>query len=299
VVTGHFRVPAEHPGAKLLVDGHVHFHECFTWEAFLNGAARNFARARATLGLRSDSSGCLMFTESWGAKYFHVLAEGPTLARSCGWRAERGDDGRSVLLTHVGGASIVVIAGRQIVTAERLEVLALGCLHEFPDGKPVGDVVHAVADHEGVPVIPWGFGKWLGRRGRIVRDLIDRREVPFCLGDNGGRARSMQRPRLFDQAERASMPVLGGSDPLPLARHGERAGSYGFVLDAWQATSRPAPAITRRIQALKESPAAFGELSSAASMLRSQLGLQWKRHRMTRGARASADAASVAQGDGA
>ena len=284
----------EQSATKLLVDGHVHFHECFTWIAFLGAAARNFGRARSILGLTAGSPACLMFTESAGANHYRMLTQRPTQASLRGWRVETSDDGRSVQLTDPGDATIIVIPGRQIVTAERLEVLALGCIDELPDGRPIREIVRAVADRDAIAVIPWGFGKWLGRRGRIVRDLIERKEVPFFLGDNGGRARIMSRPSLFGHAERLGTPVLGGSDPLPLAGQAERVGSYGFVLDAWRETSRPAPAISTRIQALKQSPSPFGELSSAASMLRSQVGLQWQRHRRTRGVRASVDTATVA-----
>jgi hypothetical protein len=73
------------------------------------------------------------------------------------------------------------------------------------------------------------------------------------------------------------VPVLNGSDPLPLPGQSERVGSYGFVLDGWQPTLRPASAITARVHALRQSPPAFGELSSVAVMVRTQLALRWHR----------------------
>ena len=275
--------PATAAPAKLLVDGHVHFHECFTWQAFLDAASRNFARARWVLGLTLDSPGCLMFTESAGANHFRVLAEQPVRLRSLAWSVERGDDGGSLLLTRSSDAPILAIAGRQIVTRERLEVLALGCVHELPDGRPVADTVHRVADAGGIPVVPWGFGKWFGHRGRLLRDLIERADVPFCLGDNGARARMIRRPVLFERAEQRSMPVLGGSDPLPLSGQSGRVGGYGFVLETWQATTRPASAIAARLHALKASPPAFGELSSLPAMLHLQCALRWQRQRKQSG----------------
>jgi hypothetical protein len=296
LVNDHFRAAPEQSAAQLLVDGHVHFNECFAWQIFLDAAARNFALARAKLGLMTDAPGCLMFTESAGANQYRMLAESSALERSSGWRIERGDDGRSLVLTNERGAMIMVIAGRQIVTAERLEVLALGCVHELPDGRPIRDSIRDVVDHDAVAVIPWGFGKWLGRRGRVVRDLIESKEVPFCLGDNGGRARIVGRPPLFERAERLGVPVLGGSDPLPIRGQAMRAGSYGFILDAWRATSRPAPAIASRIRKLRQTPPGFGELSSAASMLRAQFAIRWTRRGSTQSLHPTTQPATVASG---
>jgi hypothetical protein len=164
------------------------------------------------------------------------------------------------------------------VTAERLEVLALGCADTIPDGRPVQEVIRQVSGCGALAVIPWGLGKWWGRRGRLVRALLDAPDLPrFCLGDNGGRARVWRSPRLFTVARRRGMSVLPGSDPLPLPSHVTRAGSYGFVLDDWDGPSQPARAIVARIRALKRSPAVFGHLSSIGSMVRSQVAI--RRHR--------------------
>jgi hypothetical protein len=266
---------------SLFVDGHVHFHECFTWKVFLDAAAANLARARSATGRSRETRGCLLFTESAGASHFRALADRPALAGSAGWRAEKGDDGCSLLLTSPGRSPLALVAGRQIVAAERLEVLALGCAREIPDGRPIRDVLRAVADENALAVVPWGFGKWMGRRGRIVRDLVERAgETPLCLGDNGGRMRLLPRPAIFGWAERRGILVLGGSDPLPLPDHATRAGSYGFVLEEWRDSPAPAAAVKARLRELRRSPPAFGSLSSASAALRAQAGLRWQQARM-------------------
>jgi hypothetical protein len=216
-----------------------------------------------------------MFTESAGANQYRALADRPALARSLGWQLEHDDEG-ALLLSRSGDVNLVLIPGRQIVTAERLEVLALACSRDVPDGRPIRDVLREVVDLDAIAVIPWGFGKWIGPRGRIVRELIDRRDTPFCLGDNGGRAMTLRRPALFDYAERRSMPVLAGSDPLPMPHQVDRPGSYGFILDRWSTTAHPTNAIKRGLRALTQSPPAFGELSSVTAMIRSQIGLRWR-----------------------
>jgi hypothetical protein len=273
---------------KLLVDGHVHFHACFTWRAFLDAAVANFADARRALRLSADSPGCLMLTESAGVNYYRTLLAAPAPASSLGWNVEKCDDHCSIVLRRAS-ETLVVVAGRQVVTAENLEVLALGSTRELPLRRPLRDILRAVADSGALAVIPWGFGKWWGRRGRIVRDLIEsRHDVPFCLGDNGGRTHTMRRPTMFERAERRGMLVLGGSDPLAMPAQVTRAGGYGFVLDDWRATSRPWPAIVTRIQALQHSPPVFGELSSLSASIRSQLGVRWHRRGSNRRSREAA-----------
>jgi hypothetical protein len=259
----------------------VHFHARFTWTAFLDAAVANFARTHSVAGQPRETGGCLLFTESAGASHFRALADRPALARSAGWQAVKGDDGCSLILTRPECGPMAVVAGRQIVAAERLEVLALGCKRELPDGRPIRDVLRAVADEDAVAVVPWGFGKWMGRRGRIVRDLVERAgEAPLCLGDNGGRMRLLPRPAIFGWAERRGILVLGGSDPLPLPDHATRAGSYGFVLEEWRDSPAPAAAVKARLRELRRSPPAFGSLSSASAALRAQAGLRWQQARM-------------------
>jgi hypothetical protein len=275
----------------LLADGHVHFHRCFTWPAFLEAATVNLARARARLGLAADVPACLMLTESAGVSAYRVLSREPSALRSSGWHVGSTDEACSLVVSRRRALphghlclessrreAIIVVAGRQIVTAERLEVLALALGDEVPDGRPCREVLREVTDRGALAVIPWGVGKWLGRRGRLVRDLIAGGcEVPFCLGDNGGRAGAMGRPSLFDVAERSGVPVLAGSDPLPMPEQVCRVGSYGFVLGDWQATSRPAAKVTAKLRELRGSPPAFGELASIPTMVRAQLALRWQR----------------------
>lgn len=261
-------------GARLLADTHVHFHRCFTWGAFLGAAAANFARARQGLGTALASPGCLMFTESAAADTFRELDDRPFF-RSLGWSVERGDEEASRILIHRGGDVMLVIAGRQIVTAEHLEVLALGCVDELADGRPIRDVVRAVRDRGAIAAIPWGVGKWWGRRGRLLRHVIET-ESSVYLSDNGGRAGVLPRSRTFAWAEQRGIPTLAGSDPLPLRSHETRAGSYGCILDDWRPTASPANAILARLHALTRSPATFGRLSSLPAMIQSQAALRLK-----------------------
>ncbi|NNE43113.1 MAG: hypothetical protein HKN12_02805, partial [Gemmatimonadetes bacterium] len=195
------------------------------------------------------------------------------------WAVDHLDEAESVVVS-AGDRRMTVVAGRQIVTAERLEVLAIG-LDDLPeDGAALGATIDRVNDDGAFPVVPWGFGKWSGARGAIVRELIrTSRPGRFCVGDNGGRPAAGVRPRLFDTAEARNIPVIPGSDPLPFPDQEERAGTYGFVMPQALDPRRPAHALKEWLRGLRTSPLAFGQLESLPRFLRAQVGMQMRRFR--------------------
>jgi hypothetical protein len=116
------------------------------------------------------------------------------------WRLRHTEETGSVTAER-HGQCLYIIAGRQIVTAERLEVLALGFEGLVPDGEPIRQVIDRVRSAAAVAVIPWGFGKWWGRRGKVVSGLLkDHERLGFFLGDNGGRTAFLGRPAHFEDA---------------------------------------------------------------------------------------------------
>jgi hypothetical protein len=269
-------------GARLLVDGHVHFHPGFTWEIFLTAAAGHFAAGRREVGLGEEGPGSLLFTESAGVHAFRDLRDGRGRIPG-GWELAPTGEDAAVRVAGPAGQMLLLVAGRQIVTAEKLEVLALGWDGEFPDGQPIREVLARVVDAGAVPVVPWGFGKWWFRRGRLLRALIEG-GVPyrFFLGDNGGRPRLSREPRLFDAARAHGTQVLPGSDPLPFPDQARRAGSYGFVLPVALSPDRPATAIREALVGLSEPPRTFGRRERLDRFIRNQVRMQrakWGRSR--------------------
>jgi hypothetical protein len=264
-------------GKVLLVDGHVHFHNCFSWKNFLNAAVANFAQARQQLQIPDNSPGCLLLTESAGVNQYRVLLSQPEIVESLGWRIIESGEKCSVILSR-GEDTLILIAGRQIVTAENLELLAIGCGRGPADGSPIRHALRSIGEAGAVPILPWGFGKWLGQRARTVRDLLFSNDLPrFHLGDNGGRLRMVPPPALFEQARKKGIAILPGSDPLDVPAHVRRPGSYGFVLGSWDKTLAPAEEIKTRIRSLQQSPPTFGAASSLFDGLASQLSVRWRK----------------------
>ncbi|HEX7183640.1 MAG TPA: hypothetical protein VF756_17525 [Thermoanaerobaculia bacterium] len=276
----------------LLVDAHVHFHPSYDFEAFLDGALANFRRGAADVGLPGPFTGCLLLTEMGDARWFRSLLTGS--ADGGAWRIERTAEANSLIARRASGERLVLVAGRQIAASEGLEVLALGRDAEIPDGLPLAETLRQVRESGALPVLPWGFGKWLGRRGALIAGTLagggDGSRGELFLGDNGGRPGIGGPPQLFAEARVRGVRVLPGSDPLPLPEHERRAGSYGFVLEGALDESRPAEDLLRKIRGLRGQPRVYGRCAALPRFLRDQIGLRWPRS--LRQAARSAEAAS-------
>ena len=266
----------------LLVDSHVHMHECFDVARVFDAAAANFAAAARALAAERDYDGVLCLVESRGERFLDAVR-----ARHEGrvWRGVHGfweiepTCEPETFLVHCGSTRLKLIAGRQIVTRERLEVLALSTTAPLPDGEPIEATLAAVRDAGAAAVLPWGVGKWLGARGAVVaRILADPEWRHVLLGDNGNRLELGPEPAEFAAARRAGRAVLPGSDPLPLRGEEARVGAYGFAVDVALDPLRPAASLL----ALLESASAFvafGRRQPLGRFVGNQVALKLKSRR--------------------
>jgi hypothetical protein len=262
-----------------LVDGHAHLYECYDVEQFLNGAAANFASAARTLGLPSETIGCLMLAETATDEAFTALRSG-RLALPSPWTLRTTAEDVSVILCWRGTPRLVVIAGRQIVTEENLEVLALGCRRTFVERKSTDLTVADVIAAEGIAVVPWGFGKWWGRRKAVVNRVVARSWAGrLFLGDNAGRPRLGHWPQPFAAAQSNGIWVLPGTDTLPFRDQAARAGRYGVVLDIPFDISVPATRIRERLINSAVQPMTYGRLERLGTCVAVQLRMQFRRRR--------------------
>ena len=261
----------------VLVDGHVHMHECFDVPAVFDAAAANFAAAAHALGTARHYDGVLCLVES---EKEHFLDGVRTRRAGRVWRGRHGyweaepSSEPETLVVRCGGSRLAVIAGRQLVTSERLEVLALGTTAPLPNGEPIETTLRAVREAGAAAVLPWGVGKWLGARGAIVaRVLADPQWRHVLLGDNGNRLELGPDPAHLAAARRAGRSVLPGSDPLPLAGQEARVGAYGFAVDVALDPLRPAAALLALLESA--SPlVAFGRREQLTRFVGNQLALR-------------------------
>jgi hypothetical protein len=268
------------PVAMVLVDAHVHVHPQCDPAAMFDAAAENFGRAARRLNAGSHQ-GVLLLTEMAGIDWFESVLPRPGAQSRVGrWTctASQSED----FSLHVGAApaqSLIVIAGRQIVTAERIEVLALGTRSHIPDGQTLDATLTAARKAHATVVLPWAVGKWLGRRGKLVSAALRRAaELDLYAGDNAGRPTFWPEPEEFRIAAAQGRVVLPGTDPLPIRHAERRVGSMGFWMEGLLPPAMPAGALHQRLMSPGSQPIrAFGELESPWRFLRNQLALRFRK----------------------
>jgi hypothetical protein len=130
----------------------------------------------------------------------------------------------------------------------------------------------------GLAVVPWGAGKWLGRRGRTVRALVAAADpTRVFLGDSGGRLALAARPALFAAAEARGVRVLPGSDAFPWRAQLEHVGRHGFALAGALPEERPAAALLDRLAAPGLRVEGFGRLAGPLAFARDQARMQLRK----------------------
>ena len=266
----------------ILVDSHVHVHGCFDVASVFDAAADNFAAAASALAAGGTYDAVLCLAEMRGERFFDGVR-----TRRIGrvWRGRHGfweaDETAEpqTLAVRRGGTRLGIVAGRQLVTRERLEVLALGTTATLPEGEPIDATLAAVRDARAAAVLPWGVGKWLGARGTVVaRVLADPKWRHVLLGDNGNRLELGPEPAQFKLARRAGRAVLPGSDPLPLPGEEARVGAYGFAVDVILDPLRPAAALLEALE--RGSPyVVFGRREPLTRFVGNQLALKLQSRR--------------------
>jgi hypothetical protein len=262
----------------ILADGHVHFHECFDSNLFISSASQNFCRISPALDDQISFQCVLFFTDSEvsaGFKLFfskitehHRSEHSPLLI--CSTKEET-----ALQIKSPSKPDIFVISGHQILTFEGIEVLSLASKEKIQDGKPLAEVIEHIKITDGIPVIPWGVGKWFGKRGQILENFIDNNEVSqIFLGDNGGRPIFWPTPSLLKIGLRKGMKILPGSDPLPFKSENRKAGSFGFILEGDIDPDFPTQSLKRLIFNSPKTPRSYGRLESPIRFFINQLKMQ-------------------------
>jgi hypothetical protein len=265
----------------LLVDAHVHLHDCFDLESLLDSAYANFGAAADRLGCGDEFAGVLLLAETVKQNFFHQLFvhagdKDPHRNRRAGkWDFRRTGETGSLISEDADGRRLVLIAGRQLITEEGLEVLALATTNEFNDGVSTTELICNLGANGAVAVVPWGFGKWLGRRGKIIDRLLNKSSnYSFFLGDNSNRPFFLPSPSQFRLARSKGIHNLQGSDPLPFATEFNRAGIFGFSLPGFLSFDHPSNHLKTMLLDPKNNLQTFGRLERPLRFIRNQFLIQ-------------------------
>ncbi len=212
----------------IIADTHLHLYPHYD----LATAVRDCVVRMSALAPGATCAGYL--AERSGCRVFRALMDGGGGTFAEGVAVESMSDGRSLALRGgFGAAPLYISPGRQIVTQERLEILCLSSDAEIPDGLPAAETVGRIREVDGVPVLTWAVGKWLFRRAKVVRSLLDSfGPGELLVGDSAMRPVFWPTPAPMRTALRRDYSVIAGTDPLP-ARGEERVmGRYASLFDA-------------------------------------------------------------------
>lgn len=225
----------------IFIDAHVHIYDCFDVDELLDSAWNNFEFvAGAHNPSAKDSSYVLLLTEGETEGWYQqqvakkVKNDRPEIQVSSRWDGVfSGDTGLLMLYRRdCPHKKLFLVAGIQVVTAEKIEVLGLFCACRIKSGTLLTETVHSIQQAGGISVLPWGAGKWMGERGRQINGLLtDPTWNEIFPGDNGGRPCFWPAPAIFSSSQRVGTPVLSGTDPLPLPGEATRVGSFGFYIE--------------------------------------------------------------------
>jgi hypothetical protein len=274
-----------------VVDAHVHIHPCYRPDDLLSNAYANLSSALAQgreHHVPPESRALfLLMTECAGDDYFgalHGIAHGGTadIERLAlrHWTAVPTEEDNSVLAVS-GERQLFIVAGRQIACREGLEVLVIGTTRRLPDGLPIRDVLSETAGW-GVPrVIPWGPGKWLFKRGRLLSELLQGfRSTTLFLGDEGGRPVFWGYPQQFERAARMGVRDLPGTDPLPFAHDVTKVGRMGLRVRIDLVRAHPAASLLDALRDPATPLERFAVLESPLRFVRNQIGMQLRKRRL-------------------
>lgn len=254
-----------------IVDPHAHLYGGFEVERFLAAAVRNFGRAARALGCGEESAACLLLMDTAGQRGLARLGE--EYPRD--WILDATEERHSLVLRRPGELPLAVVAGRQVATSEGVEVLAVPASDHFPDGEPVDRTTERVRAAGAVALLPWGVGKWMFSRGRIIERVLS--EEGILVVDSGNRPGWLPTPPAIRRAEATGVPVLTGSDPLPLPYQAGRAGGWGVFLPATPDLSHPAAQITSLLAAQSGQPSRYGRSEPLVRFVLSQAAMQLPR----------------------
>jgi len=217
----------------LIIDTHVHLYPKHNPSNFFDFAYKNL-NSIVNKHTNYTSIQCILcLTETAKHNWFNDtstrLASGETINYGH-WSIQASADKNCITATSNTYEKVHLIQGYQIVTIEKLEVLALGLDCRIPDGLSLQQTIDHILKAGAMPVLPWGVGKWLGNRGTIITDLLKTGTASqIALGDNGGRPGAFPYPDQFRAAEKLGIPIFPGTDPLPIAGEENKVGRCGLV----------------------------------------------------------------------
>ena len=260
----------------LLIDSHVHIYNCFPIKSFFTNALENFKVQCLKSGFR-NFIGILFLTETKDYNYFSRLKDNHFKREldELDLKLIKNNEIDSLVYKNRDNNYLVLIAGKQIITLEKLEVLALGTVEKLEYGKNLKESIEYINFLGALPVLPWGVGKWIGTRGKIIKDYIENKRDRIFLGDNSGRPEFWLNPEQFKLVNTKDIIIIRGSDPLPIKSQEKKIGKFGFLINEEIDLDSPSNDLKKILSNLQKKPQNFGKLEGALNFFRHQFLLNF------------------------
>ncbi|MFB0566637.1 MAG: hypothetical protein ACETWK_13300 [Candidatus Aminicenantaceae bacterium] len=240
--------------AMLLVDGHVHIYPFYNLQHALQNGINNLRLASKKssafyLKRKENNSGFVfsiwLLAERADCNFFEDTVKSAGKIGNHAFKLFFDDKKETIIVEKAGKSVLYILPGRQIVTKEGLEILALASKLFLKDRENSSDdVIKNVIDSDGIAAINWAPGKWFFSRGKVVKRLLEEQSPEnLLICDTSLRTSLWPTPRLMAQARRQGFKVIAGSDPLPFCGEEKYLGSYGFYVNGEFNLQRPADSI--------------------------------------------------------
>jgi hypothetical protein len=213
----------------VIADMHVHFYKMYSIEEFFKQALSNFRRHLNTIRTRAhdekhheEAVYVLCLTETKNGRFFHEITavlSHSDIVKFCPVQRVYLIAKRAIVLTVNSKETLVLFPGRQHVTEERIELLSLFHADIYLDPVTLDTLYSIIKDRDGIPILPWGQGKWLFRRGEIIKSFLKKNRVLLC--DHPSRKSFFALNTSFSENK-----VVYGSDPLPFVNEEKAVASY-------------------------------------------------------------------------
>ncbi len=251
----------------IIADTHVHFYPCCLISKAFHALLGNLS------ALDPSATKVAFLTERKECCFFSDLRSGRIPLPHIFSVEETPEEGALRILED-GKPVLYIFAGRQTATAERLEVLSLTSDTIIEDGLPARDIIDKVNDEGAIPVIPWAFGKWTGKRHGIVKELIrTHNSDKLLIGDSSMRPSFLPASPLITSARNKGIPVIAGSDPLPFNGDEYYMGRYATLIDGTIDESTPVTSIRKLLRSGNKTISTTGSRCNIVSVITRQCKL--------------------------
>ncbi|MCB0747811.1 MAG: hypothetical protein KDC90_10155 [Ignavibacteriae bacterium] len=264
----------------ILIDSHVHIHNCYNLEEFFRNTFINFSEYANKIEKGKEWIGVVCLTEIEGVDYFNLLKDSKSKLDLSNYKIQTTSEENSIIVSNKREQKIIVIAGKQIIANDGIEILALGTANNFSEGRSIKDTVDEINNVNAIAVLPWGVGKWLGKRKEIIKNFIEVNKTPkFFLGDNSGRPSFWSESEIFKLGRSLNHFVLPGTDALAISSEVNKTGTYGLYLNSELNLNEPTKDLFQQILNLKTQPQAFGKLETPVKFFKNQITMQINKRR--------------------